>query len=37
VVATVREAVPKLVADRPPANDIAAIERLIRRGAIRGD
>jgi len=35
VVKTVRDVVPKLEADRPPADDIAAIEKLIRSGAIR--
>jgi histidine ammonia-lyase len=34
-IAAVREAVPKLVADRSPSPDIAAIERLIRAGALR--
>lgn len=33
--ATIRTAVPKLVADRPPAPDIAAIERLVRAGRLR--
>ncbi|MBL9149091.1 MAG: histidine ammonia-lyase [Phycisphaerae bacterium] len=34
-IAAIREVVPKLVADRSPAPDIAAIERLIRAGALR--